>query len=180
MAQSTQFDHRFVDEIAELEDGREIRRCLQCGICSASCPVRELVPAFNPQRVIARILLGLKSEVLSSDEIWFCARCQSCTANCRKDIKPGDIITAVRTIAIREGYRESAGARHTLAFLQDIRRHGEINEAILPLKTLGLWGTLRMLPYGLRMLIKGKAPSPFVKPVKGLREVQSLIDHFDD
>ena len=173
-------DTGFVDEIVALDGGKDIRQCIQCGICSSSCPVRELVPSFSPQRLIAKVLLGLKQEVLASDEIWFCARCNYCTANCRKNIHPGDVITAIRTLALREGYRETAGARHTLAFLQDIDSRGELNEATLPLKTLGLLETLKLIPYGIRMLVKGKAPSPFIESVDGMAEVKALIEEFDD
>jgi len=180
MSQSTQFDNQFIDDLAALEDGREIRQCIQCGMCSASCPVREVVPSFSPQRLIAKILLGLKEEVLASDEIWFCARCNYCTANCRKNIRPGDIITAVRTLALREGYTETSGARHTLAFLKDISAHGELNESLLPLRTLGLFESLKLLPYGIRMLAKGKVPLPFVESIEGMKEVQALIDEFQD
>lgn len=180
MSMVSRLNAGFVDEIAALDDGKDIRQCIQCGICSSSCPVRELVPSFSPQRLIAKALLGLKEEVLASDEIWFCARCNYCTANCRKDVRPGDVIGAIRTLALREGYRQTAGARHTLAFLQDINRHGELNEATLPLKTLGLVETLKLIPYGIRMMVKGKAPSPFVESVDGMREVKALIDEFDD
>lgn len=175
----SKIDRRFVDEIAALEDGRDIKKCIQCGTCTASCQVSRHVPGFGPRRVIAKALLGLKEELLSSDEIWYCARCQYCVANCRKDIRPGDIITAIRTIAIREGRRETAGARHTLAFLEDIGRRGKLDEAMLPLKTLRL-GTIRLVPYAVRMLARRKLPMPLVKSIEGLGEVQQLIEDFKD
>ncbi len=180
MAEATRLDDNFATEVAALEDGKGIKQCLQCGICSASCPVRALLPAFNPQRLIAKILLGLKEEVLASEEIWFCARCHQCTANCHKNIRPGDIITAVRTLALREGHRETAGAKHTLAFLRDIASHGELNEATLPVRTLGIFATLKLIPYGFHLLLKGKAPSPLVGSIDGMKEVKALIEEFED
>ncbi len=179
MPSATQFSSTFVDEIASLEDGKDIRLCLQCGICSSGCPVREVVPSFNIRRLIAKMLLGLKEEVLGSDEIWLCARCNLCTATCRKNIRPGDIITAVRTLALRGGYRRTAGAKHTLAFLDDISSRGEINEATLPLKTLGA-KSLALIPYGIRMFLKGRAPAPFIETIDSHDQVQALIDEFDD
>lgn len=180
MTEATRLDENFATEVAALEDGKGIKQCLQCGICSSSCPVRALLPSFDPRRLIAKILLGLKEEVLASEEIWFCARCQQCTANCHKDIKPGDIITAVRTLALREGYKETAGAKHTLAFLKDIDKHGQLNEATLPVKTLGIFATLKLIPYGFQLLLKGKVPSPLVGTIDGMREVKALIKAFED
>lgn len=172
-------DFAFVNEIAALEDGKDILKCIQCGTCTSSCAVARHVKGFRPRKIIAKALLGLKDEVLSSDEIWYCARCQYCTANCRKDIKPGDIITAIRTIAIRKGFKKSAGARHTLAFLNDLKSKGKLDEAFLPLKTLRL-GTIKLLPYAVRMIAKGKVPMPLMKSIKGMDEIRELIKEFKD
>lgn len=169
----------FTEEIAALEGGKDILKCVQCGTCTASCALGRHVRGFSPRKIIARALLGLKEEVLSSDEIWYCARCQFCVANCRKDIKPGDVITAIRTVALREGRERSAGARHTLAFLEDLKAHGKLNEAFLPLKTLRL-GAIKLLPYAVRLIAAGKLPMPLMKSIKGLNEVRELIKDFKD
>jgi heterodisulfide reductase subunit C len=168
---------RFAQEVAALPEGKDIEKCIQCGMCTASCAVGEAVAGFGPRRIIAMVLLGLREEVLSSDEIWYCARCQCCVADCRKDIRPGDIITAIRTVAIRAGYKETPGARHTRAFLEDIERAGKLNEALLPLKTLRL-SVIKLVPYAVRMLAKLKVPLPFVKPITNLEEVRDLIKEF--
>lgn len=172
-------DYGFADEIAALESGRDILKCIQCGTCTASCAVAEHVEGFSPRKIIAKALLGLEDDVLSSDEIWYCARCQYCVANCKKDIRPGDIITAIRTIAIKEGKKETAGARHTLAFLGDLRKKGKLDEAMLPIKTLGL-RAFKLIPYAVRMLSKGKVPMPIFKTIDGMDEIRQLIEDFED
>ncbi len=164
-------------EVAALPDGKDIDHCIQCGMCTATCPVAEAVPGFSPRQIIARTLMNLGEELLASDEIWYCARCQQCVATCRKDIRPGDIITALRIIAIRMGYRKTAGARHTLAFLGDIKKKGKLNEATLAFKTLGM-STITMVPYAMRMMLKGKIPSPIVKKIEGLDEVRALVEEY--
>lgn len=179
MKNKLKMDFNFAKEIASLEGGKDIEKCIQCGTCTSSCAMTAVDPGFNPRKMIAKALLGLKEEVLASDEIWYCARCQYCIANCKKDISPGSIITAIRNIAIKEGYKETAGARHTLAFLSDLRSKGKLNEAFLPLKTLRL-NTIKMIPYAIRMLKKGKVPSPFLKSIDGLEEVRGLIEEYDD
>lgn len=178
-SKKSKIDFAFVNEISALEDGKDILKCIQCGTCTASCAVSRQVKGFSPRKIIAKALLGLKDEVLSSDEIWSCARCQYCVANCRKDIRPGDIITAIRTIAIREGHKETPGARHTLAFLSDLKNKGKLDEAFLPMKTLRL-GMIKLLPYAIRMIAKGKVPMPLMKSIKGLDEVKELIKDFED
>ena len=164
-------------EVVALPDGRELDHCIQCGMCTASCPVAELVPGYSPRQLVARALLGLE-DVLASDDIWLCARCQECVAVCRKNIRPGDIITALRILALQRGHKQSAGAKHTLAFLASIQKKGKLNEATLPLRTLGLGGTMKLVPYAMRMMGRGKLPPMVVKPIEGLDEVRALVEEY--
>jgi heterodisulfide reductase subunit C len=163
-------------EVVALPDGNDLDHCIQCGMCTASCPVAALVPGYSPRQLVARTLLGLE-DVLSSDEIWYCARCQECVAACKKDIRPGDIITALRILALQRGYKQSAGARHTLAFLASIQKKGKLNEATLPLRTLGI-SVFKLVPYAMRMAGRGKLPPMVVKPIKGLDEVRALVEEY--
>lgn len=50
------------------------------------------------------ILLGLKDEVLKSNSIWLCSGCYSCYELCPRDVKITHLMTAVRNIAVKEGY----------------------------------------------------------------------------
>jgi CoB--CoM heterodisulfide reductase subunit C len=83
--------------------GKEIYRCFQCGTCTASCPVRLFDEEYNPRLIIRAAVLGLK-EVLSSDLIWLCAACYSCTERCPRGVRPTEIIRVLRNIAVKEGY----------------------------------------------------------------------------
>jgi heterodisulfide reductase subunit C len=167
----------FYKEISALPSGKDILKCIQCGTCSATCPVFRYNPRGNPRKIIAKALLGLKEEVIHSDMIWLCAKCQSCIVKCHKDVSPGEIISAIRTIAIREGAR-GAGVRHAKAFAFDIYRFGKLNEATLPLVTLR-HRIVKMIPLALKMLIRGKLPSPLPKRAKNMQQVRSLFDRFD-
>ena len=167
----------FYQEISALPSGKDILKCIQCGTCSASCPVFKYNPRGNPRKIIAKAALGLKEEVIHSEEIWLCAKCQSCVVKCHKDVRPGEIISAIRTIAIREGVKGDAGVRHAKAFGRDIYRFGKLNEATLPLATLG-HRMVRMFPLALKMLIRGKLPPLLPKRTKNLRQVRTLFDRF--
>jgi len=173
----SQFD--FCKEISALPSGRDILKCIQCGACSASCPVFKYNPQGNPRKIIAKAALGLKEEVIHSEGIWLCAKCQSCVVRCHKDVRPGEIIGAIRTIAIREGVRGDAGIRHAKAFAHDIYRFGKLNEATLPLVTLG-HRIVKMFPLALKMFFRGKLPSPLPKRTKNIQQVRALFDRFSE
>ena len=99
-----ELDAKFKYEVAEEPGGENIKRCFACGLCTASCPVSDIDPGFNPRRIIRMVLLGMRREVLSSDFIWFCIQCYTCQAHCPQNVDFSDIMKALRSIAVREGY----------------------------------------------------------------------------
>ena len=166
-------DYNFYKDIARQPKGEGITKCLSCGTCSSTCQVFSVNPAYNPRKLIQKAVLGLKDEVLKSEMIWICARCHSCLEKCPKGIRPGDIIMALRHIALREGVVNYKGVRHSLYFKKSILKTGKINEMILPLNTLRL-GIVSQVPQSIRMLLKGKLPPLRPRRIRGLSDVKKL------
>jgi heterodisulfide reductase subunit C len=102
----TQADPNFKYEIAEKIGLEEIKPCYSCGSCTGVCPVREVIEDFDPRRIIHMIVLGMRDEVLSSDLIWFCCRCNSCYFVCPQGIRFSRIATELQKLAIAEGYAD--------------------------------------------------------------------------
>ena len=101
---STQLDPKFKYEVAKEPGGEGLGYCFQCGKCTATCPIRRLEPSYKPRQIIRAALLGLREIVLSSDVIWLCASCFSCTERCPQGVKLADVMRAIRNIAVRAGY----------------------------------------------------------------------------
>ena len=94
----------FAREVAKEEGGEAINKCIQCGICTASCVVANATDLYRPRRMIQKIILGLRDEVLSSDQSWLCLNCRLCEERCQEGVSPAEIFHAVRLIAAREGH----------------------------------------------------------------------------
>lgn len=92
----------FKYEIANLVGGEGLLRCLKCGACSGGCPVGAVID-YRPRKVLGNVLLGLKDEVLSSDQIWMCAACFTCEERCVQQVNFTDVVTVLRNIASKEG-----------------------------------------------------------------------------
>ncbi len=93
-------------------DTKRLRYCLECGTCTASCPVANLVPEqFNPRNLLLRIFLdfGMRDKVLSSDTMWFCSGCYACQERCPSGIDVTDLIVRIRNVAILEDYQPPQG-----------------------------------------------------------------------
>ncbi len=140
----SKLDPKFKDEVASTPGGEHIKRCFLCGTCSAGCPVHELSDKYNPRKIIRMILLGMRDKVLSSDFVWLCSTCYTCRERCPQDVKLSDIMTAVRNIAVKEGYIHPSYLRqlsliHTQGKLYEIdefdnRRRERVGLPPLPLK----------------------------------------------
>jgi succinate dehydrogenase / fumarate reductase iron-sulfur subunit len=88
-----------------------------------------------------------------------------------------EAIIRLRRAAIEAGYSETGGARHVVGFRDLIARFGRLNEALMPLKVVGLnlRRFLHVLPLGIRMLLKGKVPSPLHSPIDGVERVRAML-----
>jgi heterodisulfide reductase subunit C len=99
-----ELDTKFKYDVADEPGGENIKLCFACGLCTASCPVADIDQKFNPRRIIRMVLLGMRKEVLSSDTIWFCIQCYNCQGHCPQNVDFADIMKALRSMAVREGY----------------------------------------------------------------------------
>jgi len=93
------------------------RRCLECGSCTSSCPVAELIPEqYNPRVLLARILLNPES-VWPGHEVWLCAWCYRCYDGCPQAIKLPEIFLLSRNLALEKGKTE--GLRKAMKIIED-------------------------------------------------------------
>jgi len=81
---------------------RQANECLECGKCTAACPMVELFPAyFNPHQLLERILHD-PDNVLNEKDIWFCASCYRCNKRCPQGIELPEIFLTLRGLAVKK------------------------------------------------------------------------------
>lgn len=164
--------------------------CIMCGACVAACTTHEVSRGFLGPAALAkadRFLAdprepdGDKTRRLEALEgpngMWDCTRCNYCVQVCPKDVKPMEAIIRLRRAAIERGLTSTGGARHITGFTELIERQGRLNEALMPLKVVGasLRQLLRIVPLGLRMLVKGKVPNPLGHGLNGLQQIRAIF-----
>jgi len=116
-------DLKFRDEISRLPGGYNLKRCYQCGVCSAGCPVREIDEKYNPRKIIRMIILGMRDRVLSSDFIWLCSQCYTCEERCPQDVRIPEVMDALRNMAVKAGYIQETLAKQVEAVSKLGRLH---------------------------------------------------------
>jgi len=126
-------DPNFKYEIMREPGGENLLNCYQCSTCTLGCPVtevgRELGFEYNPRKVIQMSILGLRSQVLSRPEIWFCASCQICREWCPQDVRFSEVMGAIHRIAEREAEKGKLEIRSRRpdfahAFLNQVKKYG--------------------------------------------------------
>jgi len=75
--------------------GSQLNQCMQCGNCSAVC---SLAPAERPfpRKEMIWSGWGLKDKLMGNVDIWLCHQCGDCSTFCPRDVKPANVISAIR------------------------------------------------------------------------------------
>jgi heterodisulfide reductase subunit C len=94
--------HRFIDEIAAVPGGENIRLCIQCGTCTASCP-NATAMEHTPSQLIAMARADMREEVLGSNAMWYCLSCYMCTVRCPRGIKTTELMHTLAYLSTRAG-----------------------------------------------------------------------------
>jgi len=172
-----EIDFEFGEEITpHLE---ELRTCIQCGTCSASCPTAYAMD-YNPRQIIAALRAGQWERVLRSNTPWLCASCYYCAVRCPSGIEITDLMYALKRLAIERGIYPKGSPVLYQAFTGIVDRYGRSAEMELMaryyLRTLNPWGLIKMAPMGLRMLLKGRLPL-LPHRIQGRRELAKMLDY---
>lgn len=111
---------------------QKILQCIQCGTCSASCPLGDRME-HAPREIFALIRDGEMRDVLTSNTPWFCVSCYQCMPRCPKEIPVTDIMYRLKQMAIAHGLAPKSHKMPDMyrVFRQDIRRNGRVTASNL-------------------------------------------------
>lgn len=112
--------------IAQLIDATKTYFCLDCGVCTGSCPVARVFNDFSPRQIIERSLYGLEEP--SDSTIWSCLTCAQCSVRCPAEIDFPEFVRLLRDEAHKAGLSGTPahnGMLQTITALQtrDIRQN---------------------------------------------------------
>jgi len=93
-------DPLWAQELSARPGCEELFSCLQCGTCSATCPL-SIYMDFGPRRVIALVREGFRDDALGCQTIWLCASCYSCAVHCPRQIRITDVMYNLKREALR-------------------------------------------------------------------------------
>jgi heterodisulfide reductase subunit C len=164
-------------QMVQIEEA--VALCYQCGTCRGACPVIAAGGLdYSPRAIMRLIQAGLEDEVLSSQTIWTCASCYACVVRCPRDIEITDVMTRLRNLALKKGYRARKGKVYNEGFMSIVRFHGRMWEPRLVVQYNLLanpLGFVGLAPIGLKMLLKRKLRLLPDQP-QGRAEIRGIFD----
>ncbi len=149
--------HLFRNEILNLCK-QDVAKCIQCGKCSAGCPISPEMD-IQPNQIIRLIQLNDREGVLRSNTIWLCASCETCSVRCPEKIEIATIMDILRKLSLEANIQ--AGEKNIVKFdqifLDSIKKRGRVHELGLVIRynlTTGQpWKDVHLGPI---MFMKGK------------------------
>ena len=97
-------DFTFREKLDSVPEGYRHNYCYQCGACVGDCPAALYSDDFSPRLIVLKALLGFEDELKHPDsEIWKCTNCYTCSERCPQDVRPVDVIIALKNMCVKEG-----------------------------------------------------------------------------
>ena len=175
----------FFEEVCSIPGGESVRWCIQCGMCSSSCPNAAQMDN-SLRRTIALIRSGRREDVLKSNTMWICASCYLCTARCPKEVKITELMHTLERLANYYGLttKRTVTADMYQTFIDSIKSNGRVHELGMMMKfylstvltgKVNPFSLIKMLPLALNLMTHGRMTMTPTK-IKGTDQIKSIVD----
>ena len=112
-------DFDFRRRLAEKIEGNLADYCYQCGACVGDCPSTTYGEGFNPRRIMLNVLYGQVEAYMSPDSVlWQCTNCYNCAERCPQQVKPAEVIMALKNMMADRGIYPAGVERIIDTFLE--------------------------------------------------------------
>ncbi len=193
-AMAEKYRNSFLREVeANVEEGEWVKMCMQCGVCSGSCPLGNAWQ-HPPQEIFMMIRAGKREAVLSSDSMWICTSCYNCIVRCPRELPITHIMHGLATYARRLGLQPQGQptAWFSGIFWKNMEKKGRVNELKMGLSLYfkngfasGIKESMKKQKLGMSMM-KAKRMSAGelfgghgIKDIDGLRKILARAEEIE-
>ena len=81
--------------------GVDVRKCMRCGKCTATCPAFDEME-YHPHQFVYMVEKGEIEKLAASPSIYKCLSCFACVDRCPRGVEPAKLVEAVRLSVIRK------------------------------------------------------------------------------
>jgi heterodisulfide reductase subunit C len=180
MVQSKLTAEEMSRKVRSVHDGERALQCLQCGTCTASCPLSHLMD-YPPRQIFGALRTGEVGLVLGSNTPWLCSSCYSCQVRCPAKIPITEVMYELKSMAMQQGTYPKGETMPLLAqtFAEQVTKAGRNAEFALMRRFYirgRLFGqALKNMGMARKLLAKGRLPLRSRK-VKGAEQIAKLLE----
>ncbi len=168
-------DGSFLAEVERLS-GVPVSACFHCEKCTSGCPVSYAMD-LPPNLLIRHIQLGQREKVLTSETIWICASCITCSTRCPNDIDLAHAMDTLRRMSMKNGTVAvpRVQAFHE-AFMNAIRTNGRVHEIeMIARYKIKTGAFLEDMALGREMFARGRIRL-LPEKIRGRKEVREILN----
>ena len=89
-------------ELEKILGADHVSYCYQCGACVGDCPSARFYKGFNPREIMLKCLIGDIDDLIAENSIiWKCSNCYNCYERCPQDVRPVEVIIALKNLAVQ-------------------------------------------------------------------------------
>jgi heterodisulfide reductase subunit C len=92
--------HAKIRKVNEIS-GENVKLCMQCGTCSAVCPMVDSME-MTTRQAMHLLQFGLTDDVIDSKLATLCASCHTCSVRCPRGIDVAKVMEAARLMVSRK------------------------------------------------------------------------------
>jgi len=102
--------------------------CLDCGKCTAICPISRVNRGYSPRRLLTKALTGGNENLLTDKTVWTCLTCMRCQQRCPSDIDYIQFTRLIRSDAKGNGQEATCSHGGALQSLMKIMTAPELKQ----------------------------------------------------
>ena len=98
--------------------GVDVRKCMRCGKCTATCPAFAEME-YHPHQFVYMVEKGEIEKLAASQSIYRCLSCFACIERCPRSVEPAKVVEAVRLAVIRQQGKNHFKPEQLTAMLEE-------------------------------------------------------------
>lgn len=115
-------------DIESIAKATRVNDCIECGKCTANCPISRFTDAYSPRLNVGTFIQGHPDQLLGDERLWDCLTCGMCNVRCPADVKYTEFMKHMRLEAFQEGKEASCSHGGAIQSLMRIMTSDTINQ----------------------------------------------------
>lgn len=103
--------------------------CLECGKCTAVCPITRYNNSYSPRRMVANGLFYGAGELVNDRLLWSCLTCRLCSQRCPVDVRYSEYMRDIRAEAVIQGKSGNPSHGGTLHYIMEMAASPKLTQS---------------------------------------------------